>query len=289
MNYKYSVIIPYRDKYDLLLIAIASIPDRADIQIIIIDNSDVSLPFDKIPVKNYAHIDYLTSDSAKGAGYARNVGIEAAEGDFILFLDADDYFMPQAFDTFDKYIYSDFDIVYFNATSVRLADGSVSKRHVRIDKIIKQYFVDKSEDLLRYDFPWPYCKLYNASFIKNNNLEFDVIKCSNDVMFSLKSGCAARRICVEGTIVYVITEGEKNSSLTKTKSRENNFIRFQVAVRKNNIYIELGKPYLQTRLLPRIFHAVMNGGLKELPRYIHYARENGVNVFVGYFNRKYDI
>ncbi len=46
-------------------------------------------------VKLYQHPD----KENHGAGPSRNLGIEKASGDFIAFLDADDYFLPNRFDS----------------------------------------------------------------------------------------------------------------------------------------------------------------------------------------------
>lgn len=102
--YNHSIIIPYRDKYDLLCKAVASVPDREDIQVIIIDNSEQPLSQERIPKKKQATILFLTSDPTKGAGCARNVGLEHISGKYTIFLDADDYFTPDAFVAFDRYL-----------------------------------------------------------------------------------------------------------------------------------------------------------------------------------------
>ena len=102
--YNYSIIIPFRDKFDLLHIAVNSIPDREDMQIILIYNGNNTFPMKEKPKCSNATITYLESSAIKGAGHARNVGLKEVKGRYILFLDADDYFTPGAFDYFDKYI-----------------------------------------------------------------------------------------------------------------------------------------------------------------------------------------
>ena len=91
-TYNYSIVLPYRDKYELFLKAIDSIPDRDDIQIIVVDNAIEPLTKDQIPAKDYAHVEYFNSSTTKGAGCARNVGLQHVKGKYIIFLDADDYY-----------------------------------------------------------------------------------------------------------------------------------------------------------------------------------------------------
>ena len=129
MSYNYSVIVPYRDKYELFIKAVDSIPDRVDIQIIIVDNAQKKIEKSKIPVKDIANICYVVSSPTRGAGGARNEGLKHVEGKYLLFLDADDYFASDAFCAFDRYLDESYDIVFFKSTSVKLGTGEESNRH----------------------------------------------------------------------------------------------------------------------------------------------------------------
>lgn len=286
MLYNYSVIIPYRDTLHLLHKAVCSIPDRKDIQIIIVDNSKRNLECENIPTKVNATVLYLTSDSSKGAGCARNFGLKNAKGSHILFLDADDYFTPTAFDSFDKYLDCNFDIVFFKADSIRLKDGSQSNRHYKISALIDDYLLSHNEDSLRYLFPNPCCKLFLADFVFRNDFVFDEVRVSNDVMFSLRTGHFASKITADEHVVYMITEGEKNSSLTKKRSAENQFIRYKVNVEKYLFVVSVGRPDMRYELLSYVVHALVDFGPSEFLKYIKYARQKRVNIFYGFKLKK---
>lgn len=281
--FRYSVIIPYRDKYDLLLTAVDSIPDREDIQIIVVDNSDSPLPSESVPSKLYSRLDYLLSEPGLGAGRARNKGLSAAEGEFILFLDADDYFTHDAFETFDRYSASGSDIVFFNATSVTLSDGKPSDRHLYIDSLIRGFMAGNGSGMVRYRFDNPVPKMFLASFVQANQIRFDEVRCSNDTMFSLKTGHLASLVTVVDKVVYVITEGRRNTTLTSTRSRENQFTRFMVSLDRNRYCKSIGKTSYSQRLLPPIFFAFRDFGLKEMLRYLKAWKESGVSLLSGYF------
>ena len=210
MMFSYSVIIPCRDTFDLLAKAVKSVPDREDIQIIIVDNSTTPLSVENVPPKNSAELFLAYSDPDLGAGHARNVGLNYVKGQWILFLDADDFFSPKAFDAFDKYLTSNYDIVYFSADSIRLKDGGQSSRHESIHRYIQGYRRTGNEDLLRYRFVNPIAKMMKASFVLGSGIKFDEVKASNDMMFSIRTGHAANTITADPTPVYIITEGEKN-------------------------------------------------------------------------------
>lgn len=104
----YSIIIPHKDIPDLLQRSLDSIPQREDIEIIVVDDASSVVP--QITRGNVRLIPLPTN---RGAGHARNIGLQQAQGKWILFLDADDFFLPNAFDTLDRYVDCDKDICLF--------------------------------------------------------------------------------------------------------------------------------------------------------------------------------
>lgn len=279
----YSVIIPYRDTYDLMLRACASVPDREDIQILIVDNSAKPLPAERVPVKSHAQVDYLCSDPTKGAGCARNVGLDHALGDRVLFMDADDTFADNAFSVFDTFIASDYDIVFFAPTSVVLSSGEVGSRHLFYASLVDECLNTGSDERLRYRYSPPWSKLYRRELIESGHFRFDEIRVSNDLMFSLRCGHAARKVYASDKVVYIISEGEKNSSLTTTRSRENMFTRFKVAVAQYRFVSDHGHPKMRFHLLSKVLDAFRYFGIREGFRYVRYALKNHVNIFYGLF------
>lgn len=279
-QYNYSVIIPYRDKYDLLLKAVKSIPDRNDIQILIIDNSNIILSKDKVPHKQNASVLFLTSDPTMGAGRARNEGLKHSRGEWLIFLDSDDYFTKDAFDVFDVYKEQDYyDIVYFQTDSVRLNDGQQSSRHKRINKLVTTYLNNGNDGLLRYNFVNPIAKMVRTTLVINNNIQFDEIPVCNDAMFSVKSGHYAKNVTGCSNVVYIITEGAPSTSLTKLRSAQNQFTRFKVAISKYKFLESVGHRDFRPKLLSFIVHAIWEFGPKEGLKWILFAHKQGVRIF----------
>ena len=278
-SYNYSVIVPYRDKYDLFKKAVESIPDRDDIQIIIVDNSLEPLSADAIPVKESAVVDYTTSSTAKGAGCARNVGLSHVKGRYILFLDADDYFTDEAFIAFDGYLNEDYDIVFFNTNSIRLSDGKDSDRHIYYSNCISEWMATHDESRIRYRWAAPWAKMYRSSFVLNGNFQFEEKPVMNDAWFSLMAGHAAHKVYADNAVVYVVTEAESGRSLTKTITRENSFLRFDTRIKINKFLKSIGRYDMRIRLLGTLRLTLKNFGIMEVFRYLRYAKENGIGVF----------
>jgi glycosyltransferase involved in cell wall biosynthesis len=97
-----SVIIPTYKRPDQLSSAINSVlsQDYKDIEIIVIDNNNLN---DEYQIKtillmnqhtNDSRIKYLINSHVHNGSAARNLGILESKGEFISFLDDDDYFLP---------------------------------------------------------------------------------------------------------------------------------------------------------------------------------------------------
>lgn len=279
MIYNYSIVVPYRDKYELFLKAVDSIPDREDVQIIIVDNAPLPLLKERLPKKQKAAVVYTTSSPIKGAGAARNVGLKFVEGKFMLFLDADDYYTPEAFPAFDKYLESDYDIIYFKPTSIRLSDGRVSDRHLDLAGKVETFCKSGDDRAIRYRWGAPWSKLIRSEFVKAGGFQFEEIKVNNDAWFSLMTGHNAKKVFADPTEVYVVTEGGAGQSLMKTVTRENAYIRFDAAIRENKFLKSVGRYDMHIRLLGFLRIALVNFGPKEMFRYLRIARENNMGIF----------
>lgn len=64
-----------------------------EIELVIVDDgsTDNSVKIIEEYVKEYPNIQFIQNEHNKGAGYAKNRGVQAASGEFIIFLDSDDY------------------------------------------------------------------------------------------------------------------------------------------------------------------------------------------------------
>ncbi len=229
---KYSIIIPHFTKEGTTLLerAVRSIPVRDDVEIIVVDNSPVQIPHDSLSFDNRAKIYY--SDNKKGAGHARNVGLEHARGEWVLFLDADDFYTDDAFTSFDKYTDTEYDIVFFKFCSVYSDTLEPANRDYYFNLFIDEYLKDKhDEDSLRYRFISPCSKLIKMSLIKANNIVFEEIRVGNDVMFSLKTGFYAKTITADAVPAYCATINR--GSLINTASKQTFLDRFLVKIRAN--------------------------------------------------------
>jgi len=232
--YSYTVIVPHYNSYELLLRLVKSIPLRKDIQLIIVDDnsSKYSPSAERILRDTGRNAEVYCNPSKKhSAGSCRNVGLEHSNGKWLVFADADDCFSEDAFDIMDRYIeYSD-DIIFFQTKSIRMPEYTEGTRNVRHERVIREYLKSgRNEYILRYHCHFPWSKMIRSALVKRNNIRFDEVKYSNDVMFSVKCGVYAKKIRAVDCVVYYVTQMQ--GTLTTRKSFSEYKCRFDVFVDK---------------------------------------------------------
>lgn len=255
----YSIIIPHKNTPELLQYCLNSIPIRNDVQVIVVDDNSTNdkVDFEHFPHWNGGCFDLILTKEGKGAGYARNVGLKHAYGKWVLFLDADDYFLPSIDAILDYEIETDADIIFYRPQAVMLNDkGSLSRRADMYNSIIDRYLASGDETELRCRYFSPVSKFVNRKIIESNCIRFDEIPYSNDNLFSVKIGVNANRILVREKSFYCITESEDTLTSNFMKKprelqiRTDAFFRTQEIVHENGYSIDLD---LVMRYLRKLF------------------------------------
>lgn len=238
MMYTYTVIIPHKNSPELLQRCLDSIPRRDDLQIIVVDdNSDPeSVDFESFPGKNDPSTEVYFDKAGKGAGRARNVGLEHAKGKWLVFADADDYFYPGAFEIIDQKIQEEnFDIIYFYCDSRNGKTGELIPDRV---PTIKKGIDIMDYDLLRYESYVPWGKVISRNLILNHAIKFEEVEVSNDVMFSALVGYNSQRIAIISDALYCCTQND--GSLVFTPSIDRRKKRILAAIRVNTYLYNKG-------------------------------------------------
>ena len=174
----YSLIIPHRGPAELLERLLKSVPKRDDMEVIVVEDID-----------------------ARGAGWARNQGLRRAKGEYLIFADSDDYFMPCINEVLDQHHTAD--IVYFSATSIEEGSGKKSWRAARVNWVMAQE-PEKREFLLRHTFTEPWCHIVRRKFIEKHRIRFDETPILNDVHFSTQAGYYAKSVNVIPLKAYCV-------------------------------------------------------------------------------------
>ena len=156
----------------------------------------------------------IISQGNEGAGAARNAGMKLAQGEYLLFLDADDRFENKLLEKATELAKStEADIVLFGS------DGFINDTGV-ITGIIP-YPKPQAEGVYSYkDMPrslfsihgaviWN--KLYRKSYIDKIQLKFQQTPYMNDVFFSLISVAKANEIVYLDSVLMHYRQGQQNT------------------------------------------------------------------------------
>lgn len=221
--YKVSIIIPHYNSIKLLENLLESIPNMNEIQVIVVDdNSTKDIDYYNQLIQKFPNWEFLKNTSEnKGAGAARNIGLKNAEGEWLLFADADDFFVKGFYEKINQQFATECDIIFFTPTSMELDTKYISDRHIRLCDYIENYlsqYNHESEYSLRYKFIVPWSKLIRRSLVQENDIFFRETMVSNDVMFSVKCGYYAKKIAAVKDIIYCVTtsKGSLTTSVNST-------------------------------------------------------------------------
>jgi glycosyltransferase involved in cell wall biosynthesis len=94
---KVSILIPVYNQEELIKRCLNSIPARDDIEVIVIDDCSTDNSF-KVIYDNYPMVRLFKNEKNLGVGLTRNRLLEKATGEYIFFLDSDDYLYTDKFE-----------------------------------------------------------------------------------------------------------------------------------------------------------------------------------------------
>ena len=255
INPKISIIIPVYNTEKYLKDCLDSLLNQTfnEIEIICVDDgsTDNSLSI----LKEYAKIDnriIILKQNNKGAGVARNYGMTIAKGEYLLFLDSDDFFKKEMLEilvntTKEKKT----DIIIFNYIIYNQITGEYTKINLSLEKnwwpndlFNFSYEPNKIFTSFR-SYPWN--KLFLHSFIKENNLYFQNNKRTNDLYFTTTSLALAKRIYYLNKELVYYRVGLKNNSQSTNHLYPLDFFKALLEIKnfleQKNIYSELKEGY----------------------------------------------
>lgn len=234
----FSVIIPHHNIPQLLQRCLDSIPDVPDVQVIVVDDNSSAdkVDFDHFPGLERKYTECVFDKQGGGAGHARNVGMQHADGKWLVFADADDFFVDDAFDMLYKHRDDSEDVILFKAESVNSDDYTPSDRHLRLNKAIDDALsgeISVKKAILKIPSPWS--KMFRRSYIQGRGVTFDETYASNDMMFVLKATCWANdnAVKVVDEHLYVVTTRSGSLVALKGSSPRNYLSTLDVLIRCN--------------------------------------------------------
>ena len=192
-SYKISIIIPCYNVSRYIVEAIESIKYQTmkfdEIQVIIVDDhsTDETLEIINQHYSQYENVKIIALEKGSGAaGKPRNIGIQHAEGKYIMFLDPDDIYEKRAcellYEAIEK---NNKDIVIGNY--IQFDESNVYMHPILKRKLksrIEEVCITSNSDFIKLP-PSIWCKIYRVDFIKENNIKFpEGIACQDAVFMT---------------------------------------------------------------------------------------------------------
>lgn len=228
---KVSVILPIYNQEKYLATALDSLKNQTleDVEFICVNDGskDDSLKI----LKEYALEDNrikILDQVNQSAGAARNNGLKIAKGEYIAFLDPDDWLEPNALETlYNKSKKQDCDMLVFNFKRLD-ESGNVLFTFNLKDKLKRFHDIKVDENFHWRDikprvlggmYPVAWNKFYRRDLIKNNGLHFAKCNMAEDNVFVFGATLSSKKIgyseeCLYNYIVH-------NKSALRSKSNKN--------------------------------------------------------------------
>lgn len=223
-NIKVSVIVPVYNGEEYIQTSISSIINQEfseNYEIIVVDDGsdDNSLDIAQ-ELLSKSDIPYkLVYQRNSGVSVARNNGIEVSRGDYLVFVDSDDYVLTNHLSE----LYNgktDFTLTQMAKEGSKSIVNSISYPEVPIS----------AHDLIKMELQmiipeFSFCQLiYKADLIKDNNLKFDSKAVyGEDTEFALKALSYGESVAVGEEITYLYIQ-RNDSATSKSGLKRFNFI-----------------------------------------------------------------
>ncbi len=210
-----SVIIPVYNGEKYIAQAIENILFQSykNLEIIVVD--DQSTDNTRAIAQRYSSkIKLVVNDQNRGASFARNVGFDMAQGEYIHFHDADDLINQQYYEKMMETL---------GETDAEIAVSSMvneARDHRTIlykDKLVVLATEDKLSmtKVGRYGYVWRY--VFRKSFLNRHQLRFIEGRYIQDLLFSLPAIFFAEKIVLVPDAIYYYKRRAESSLHTKNR------------------------------------------------------------------------
>lgn len=211
-----SVLVPAYDVEDYAPEALGSVPVRAGVEVIVVDDGSSDGTADVAEAALEGHPDARVIRAPhRGAGAARNLALAEATGEWVLFLDADDRLADGALEALLGAATSgpDIDVV---VADLRRFPAGVGKERFTWQRIFEHapMTIDDAADLEHLVYAaGPANKLFRRAAVERVGARFGDTGAFEDGFFTIPMLLAARRIAVIPDVVYEYRVRERGDGL----------------------------------------------------------------------------
>lgn len=221
-----SVIIPAYNVENYIRQCLDSILVRDEIRMEVIAVDDGSTDGTLQILKEYEAKDprvKVIEQANAGAGTARNNGMKYASGEYLAFLDADDFYDPEMLRRAYEISWNNqSDVMVWRSDNYIESKGiyTENKSSIRADLLPEERpfaGTDVKHEVFRIFIGWPWDKMFRAQFVRENGFYFQEQRTTNDMLFVFSAIVKAERIT---TMERVLAHHRRQESGSLSVSRE---------------------------------------------------------------------
>lgn len=282
----FSIIVPVYNTSNYIDKCIKSILEQTykNYEILIINDGSTDNSEEKLnKYKDNKKITIINQKN-KGLSSARNHGIQKSKGEYILFLDSDDYIEKELLEKLLEKIDNKIDLIRYQARTVNENYETICEYNEEefnnisisnaLEKILKYHFIENS---------WLYC--YKKDLFKKNKLKFDEGYIHEDFGLTPQIFIKTTKITSINYLGYnyLIRENSimNNKDNKKTIKKCNDFI--DLGIRNINIIKDI-KFKNKELLLSYIANSILIKGKelekKERSKYLKKIKENNIDKYL---------
>ena len=164
----------------------------------------------------------------KGVGSARNFGLSKAKGEFICFVDADDYLVGNLFSDVESQLDSQLDLLvfsYYNSIEKNLSEINRSEKILPTEgKKDKSDFIGLFQELWLTDMMYTvWNKIYRKEFLEEHQIVFESYELGEDVRFNLNVYQHVNAVLLVKSCYYVYISGRIDSAMGQYNPNRMNY------------------------------------------------------------------
>ena len=213
MPTKVSVIVPVYNTEKYLSKCLDSLTAQTlkNIEVICINDcsTDGSLDILKVYAAKDNRIKIIDSKENKGAAIARNKGINVATGEYIGFVDSDDF------------VDLDFYEKLYNKAKENNADAAKGNYKSATNGVIDYSLNDEIKNFST-NFAYAYCSaIFNRELLLKNNIKFPLLSDMEDPVFTFKFALLANKVEIVDTNINIVRRSDSLTTTDLTSERLN--------------------------------------------------------------------
>lgn len=240
---KLSIIIPVYNVEAYLLECLDSVYNQSleDCEVIAVNDGATDSSRQLLATYQLHHPELIIIDQEnKGLSGARNTGMKHAKGDYLYFLDSDDYMLPNAIKTIKEAIQtSNAEVIGFNATKNATSLYIPSFNVDNVNKTGIDYFVDFYKMNGNYPSINVPVYVYESLFLNNINIIFKEGLYHEDILFSIFVLYKANKVNAFNFPIFNYRQNREGSITTNVKLK--NIIDRSSICRELNDFFEANK------------------------------------------------